>query len=108
MEITKQIIHMFNTGDVTLANSVFAENYVDHQRPDFMDSSGPKEFREIVAMARSLEPDLVVSLIEESTTNDEVIAFRLHWMSSKQERETQERLRLENGKVIEHWGEEVF
>src|SRR4051812_18753429 len=99
---------MFSTGDTTGADNVFATGYVDHQRPARLDLVGPAEFRAIVDGARRSMPNLTVTIEGEVIEDRGFVAFRLRWSSDNAERETLEMLRMEHGKVVEHWGGEAW
>lgn len=107
----QKIVEMFNTGNLDLAKEVFSENYVDHQKPDFISFDGYQEFQEIIKLARKSLPELKV-IIEDEIYIENKFVLRLSWKSfnsdtnKEMNRETIEILRLENGKIVEHWGGE--
>jgi predicted SnoaL-like aldol condensation-catalyzing enzyme len=110
--LMQQIVEMFNSGDVSDADRIFSPEYEDHQKPEEWDISGPEEFRQIVTNARRVLAHLHVT-IEDLIAEGNRVAARLRWSSvdhagAKMERETLEVLRIENGKVIEHWGAEAW
>lgn len=107
-----EIAQIFSTGDVRLVHEIFADTYVDHQRPDWIDFDGPAEFIAIVESARSSLPDLRVQLVAEPIRHQDLEVAILRWVSRSAdevvvERDTVETLRIENGQVAEHWGVEV-
>jgi predicted SnoaL-like aldol condensation-catalyzing enzyme len=109
---TKKIVEIFNTGDLSEVASLFSPEYVDHQRPAWLDVSGSEEFKQIVMDARMSLPNLRVT-VEDVIAEGEKVTTRLHWHSShptgKQvDRETIEILRFVRGKVVEHWGAEAW
>ena len=87
---------------------LFGSRYIDHQRPEWLDTVGPEEFRQIVELARKSIPGLVVTIEEPVVVTDQAIAGRLRWTGDTVERETIELMRLDNGKVVEHWGAEQW
>jgi predicted SnoaL-like aldol condensation-catalyzing enzyme len=108
----KKIVEIFNTGDLAEVDSLFSSEYVDHQRPAWLDSTGPEEFKQIVLSARKSLPNLQVTIEDLIAEGDRVVA-RLHWRSTLPagkniDRETIDILRFVNGKVVEHWGAEVW
>jgi predicted SnoaL-like aldol condensation-catalyzing enzyme len=109
---TQKIVEMFNTGDLSEVDSLFFSEYVDHQRPSWLDVEGAEEFKHIVLGARKSLPNLRVTIEDVIAEGDTVVA-RLQWRSThpeekKIERETIEMLRFAHGKVIEHWGAEAW
>lgn len=98
---------MFSTGDTTAADGVFAVSYVDHQKPLWVQHEGPAEFRVIVELARRTLPGLTVRVADTVIGDGDTVAARLVWVSDCGVRETLEMLRVEDGKVAEHWGAEV-
>ncbi len=55
---TKKIVEIFNTGDLSEVDFLFSSAYLDHQRPSWMDVTGPEEFKQIVLGARKSLPHL--------------------------------------------------
>lgn len=109
---TKKIVEIFNTGDLSEITSFFSSEYVDHQRPVWLDVSGSEEFKQIVMGARMSLPNLRLT-VEDVIAEDEKVTTRLNWHSThptgKQvDRETIEILRFVHGKVVEHWGAEAW
>jgi predicted SnoaL-like aldol condensation-catalyzing enzyme len=109
--LLQQVVTMFNTGDTVNAWLVFSPDYVDHQKPAFIDTDGPEEFAAIVALARRSLPNLQVS-IEDVIVEGDKLRARLRWHSPDAlgrtlDRETIETLRFSNGRVAEHWGAEA-
>ena len=111
-EILEKIVGIFNTGDVSEVESLFADTYIDHQKPDFIKVDGPKEFKQIVELARKSLSGLKVT-IEDTISEENKITARLHWLGvnsqgNKVHRETIDILLFENGKAVEHWGAEAW
>ena len=109
---TQKIVEIFNTGDLSEVASFFSPEYVDHQRPVWLEASGSEEFKQIVIGARRFLPNLQVT-VEDIFAEDEKVTIRLHWHSThptgKQvDRETIEILHFVQGKVVEHWGAEAW
>lgn len=107
-ELLFKIVAIFNSGDVSWADEIFTLGYLDHQKPEWMEEDGPEEFKKIVVGARASLPNLVVCIMDEVIADGDKIACRLFWTSDTLERETLEILRVENGKVAEHWGAEAW
>jgi GNAT superfamily N-acetyltransferase len=106
----EDIARMFSSGDVSKAGDLFAEDYVDHQRPDGWDLAGPAEFVTIVRHARAGMRNLSVE-VNDCLVDERRVAARLTWRYQDEDgsatvRETLEMLRVANGRVAEHWGGE--
>ncbi len=109
---TKKIIEMLNTGDLTEVEALFSAEYVDHQRPAWLDAAGIEEFKQVVLGARASLPNLHVTIEALIAEGDTAVA-RLHWQSAHPagkiiDRETIDMLRFEDGKAVEHWGAEAW
>ncbi len=109
---TKKIVEIFNTGDLSEVDSLFSSEYVDHQRPAWLDVHGSEEFKQIVMGARKSLPNLRVT-IEDVIAEGDTVATRLHWYSTHPtgknvERETIDILRFAHGQAVEHWGAEAW
>ena len=104
----EQIVAMFNSGDVSSAQTIFSEEYLDHQKPAWLSADGPQEFMQIVELARKSLPGLKVSIEGPLIAEGDLVAGRLLWVCETVERETIEILRLSDGKFVEHWGAESW
>jgi predicted SnoaL-like aldol condensation-catalyzing enzyme len=107
-----RIAQIFSTGDIEAVGQLFAADYRDHQRPDWLNVDGPTEFIAIVMSARSALPNLHVWVAGAPLRQDDLEVALLHWSSQAGdgrtvERDTVETLRIESGRVAEHWGIEV-
>lgn len=105
-DMIKKIIEMFNTGDTNGVSSIFSLSYIDHQKPDFIKTDGPEEFKEIVRLARRSMPNLIVKMSKHDFRANKIVVEFI-WRSKKGERKTKETLLVSNGKVEEHWGKEI-
>jgi predicted SnoaL-like aldol condensation-catalyzing enzyme len=109
---TRKIVTIFNTGDLSEVETLFSADYVDHQKPAWLNAAGPEEFKQIVLSARASLPNLWVT-IEALIAEGDTVAARLHWHSAHPagktiDRETIDMLRFAHGKVAEHWGAEAW
>jgi predicted SnoaL-like aldol condensation-catalyzing enzyme len=109
---TKKIVAIFNTGDLSEVDTLFSAEYIDHQRPAWLQAIGMEEFRQVVLGARTSLPNLQVILEDMIAQGDTVVA-RLHWHSTHPagntiDRETIDMLRFVKGKAVEHWGAEAW
>ena len=110
--LLQAIVAMFNTGDVSAADKVFAADYIDHQKPVDWEIDGPEEFCQIVSFAKANTRRLQVD-IQDQVIDEDRIAARLLWRGEdhqgvKLHRETLEILHIRDGKVTEHWGAEAW
>ncbi|MFT3944551.1 MAG: nuclear transport factor 2 family protein [Ancrocorticia sp.] len=108
----EKIAEIFSSGDVRTADAIFAENYRDHQKPDWITYDGPAEFIAIVESARASLPNLSVRVIGGPYRCGQLEIAVLQWFSEAVdgtiiERETVETIRCEDEKVVEHWGTEL-
>ncbi len=99
-----QLAEIFSTGDTSAVDSLFSAEYIDHQRPDWMNETGAEEFKAIVKLARDNMSNLSVSVEGPVIADGDMIAGRLKWASDTTERETIEMLRVQDGMFVEHWG----
>src|SRR5579862_3125515 len=74
----KRMVETFNSGDVSEVHSLFAADYVDHQRPSWLDVNGPEEFEQLVQRARESLLRLHVR-IADLIAEGNMAAARLHW-----------------------------
>ncbi len=110
--ILNVIAKIFSTGNLDSVEYIFDNGYIDHQKPDGWTINGPEEFKQIVELARKYLPKLQVVVMDVFESGNK-ISGRLLWKSidennKKIERETVEILKVESGKVIEHWGGQVW
>lgn len=108
----KKIVEIFNTGNLSEVEALFSAEYVDHQRPAWLDAAGVEEFKQIVLGARKSLPNLHVT-IEALIAESDTVVVRLHWHGTHPagkmvDRETIDMLRFANGKAVEHWGAEAW
>jgi len=108
----EKVVDIFNTGDLSEVDNLFADNYIDHQKPEYIKVDGAEEFKQVVTGARKSLNNLHVSIIHQSS-DDNMITGRLNWKGlnangQNVERETTDTLRIENNKVVEHWGVEEW
>ena len=108
----KKVVEIFNTGDLSAVDLLFSSEYIDHQRPSWMQVTGQEEFKQIVTSARKSLPNLQVT-IEDVIAEGDRVTMRLQWHSTdangkKIDRETIDILRFGSGIVVEHWGAEAW
>jgi predicted ester cyclase len=109
--LTRKIVEIFDKGALDLISSVIAPEYVDHQGLGGQELRGPDGFRAVVEAARRDEGVQVT--VEDLVADEEKAAVRLRWSGVNQAgvvvtRETLDMLRFANGRLIEHWGSQLF
>jgi predicted ester cyclase len=109
--LTRKIVEIFDIGAFDLIPSVIAPEYVDHQGLGEKEIRGPDRFREVVEAARRYEGLHVT--VEDLVADEERAAARLRWHEVSQAgvvvtRETLDMLRFANGRLVEHWGSQLF
>jgi predicted ester cyclase len=77
-ELTKRIVKMFDTGDVSDASLLGAAGYADHQGLSGVEIFGPEGFARVVTSARNSCRELAVQ-IEDLIAEADRVAIRLHW-----------------------------
>jgi SnoaL-like polyketide cyclase len=108
--LTRKIVEIFDNGAFDLIPSVIAPEYVDHQGLGEQEIRGPDGFRRVVEAARD---EGVHVTVEDLVADEEKAAVRLLWYGVNQAgvvvlRETLDLLRFANGRLIEHWGSQLF
>ncbi len=105
------IIDILATGDLDTVSSAVAEEYIDHQGLGDVETRGQHGFRRIVEAVHT-SSDVRVT-IEDIVAAEDKAALRLGWHGINRAgrtvtRETLELLRFADGRLIEHWGAELF
>jgi predicted SnoaL-like aldol condensation-catalyzing enzyme len=105
------IIDILATGDLEAVSSAVAEEYIDHQGLGDVELRGRHGFRRVVAAVRQ-SSDVRIT-IEDLVAAEGKAALRLRWhgincAGQTVTRETLELLRFADGRLIEHWGAELF
>jgi len=107
----RAIIDIFATGDLDAVSSTVAEEYIDHQGLGDVEIRGRHGFRQVVeAVHQSSEMRVT---IEDIVAAEDTAALRLRWYGINRTgrtvtRETLELLRFAGGRLVEHWGAELF
>lgn len=115
-ELSKQIVEIFATGDLSNVTSLVAKDYVDHQGLSGTRIFGPDGFVRVVMSARANSGELRVQ-VEDLIAGPDRVALRLRWQGNLQgkspnslvkafDRETLDIIRFSKGQMIEHWGAE--
>jgi ketosteroid isomerase-like protein len=105
------IIDILATGDLDTVSSAVAEEYIDHQGLGDVEIRGQHGFRRVVEAVHT-SSDVRVT-IEDIVAAEDKAALRLGWHGINRAgrtvtRETLELLRFADGRLIEHWGAELF
>jgi predicted ester cyclase len=107
----RAIIGILATGDLEAVSSAVAEEYIDHQGLGDVEVRGRHGFRRVVEAVHT-SSDVRVT-IEDLVAAEDKAALRLRWQGINRAgrtvtRETLELLRFADGRLIEHWGAELF
>jgi hypothetical protein len=107
----RAIIGILATGDLEAVSSAVAEEYIDHQGLGDVEMRGRHGFRRVVEAVHQ-SSDVRVT-IEDFVAAEDRAALRLRWQGINRAgrtvtRETLELLRFADGRLIEHWGAELF
>lgn len=103
------MVAAFATGDVADAADLVAPGYLDHQGlDDERPIRGADGFARVVSVARSGYHDLNVAIADLVEGADRVV-LRLRWdgirpTGEREQRETIDIVRVEDGRAVEHWG----
>jgi predicted ester cyclase len=107
----RAIIDILARGDLDAVSSVVAEGYIDHQGLGDVELRGWHGFRRMVAAVHA-SSDVRIR-IEDIVATEDKAALRLGWHGINRAgrtvtRETLDLLRFADGRLIEHWGAELF
>ena len=105
------IIEILATGDLDAVSSAVADEYIDHQGLGDVEIRGLHGFRRVVEAVHK-SSDVRVTL-EDIVAAEDKAALRLGWHGINRAgrtvtRETLDLLRFADGRLIEHWGAELF
>ena len=107
----RAIVDIFATCNLDAVSSAVADAYVDHQGLGDIEIRGPDGFRQVVeAVHRSA--DVCVTL-EDIVAGQDKAAVRVRWSGINPSgrtviRETLDLMRFVEGRLVEHWGAELF
>lgn len=108
----------FGQGRVNIADEIIAPNFVDHSGPPGFPASGPESFRQLVTAIRAAFPDLRATIEDQIAEGDKVVVrgtmrgthrgdlFGIPATGKSFEITAIDILRIVDGKVVEHWGNE--
>ena len=107
----RAIIGILATGDLEAVSSAVAEEYIDHQGLGDVELRGRHGFRRVVEAVHQASEVRVT--IEDIVAAEGKAVLRLRWHGIDRAgrtvtRETLELLRFADGRLIEHWGAELF
>ena len=107
----RAIVDILATGDLDAVSAAVAEEYIDHQGLGDVEMRGRHGFRRVVEAVHQ-SSDVRVT-IEDLVAAEDRAALRLRWQGINRAgrtvtRETLELLRFADGRLIEHWGAELF
>ena len=107
----RAIIDILATGDLNAVSSAVAEGYIDHQGLGDVEVRGWHGFRRVVEAVHT-SSDVRIR-IEDIVAAEDKAALRLGWHGINRAgrtvtRETLDLLRFDDGRLIEHWGAQLF
>jgi ketosteroid isomerase-like protein len=107
----RAVIDILATGDLDAVSLAVAEEYVDHQGLGDVEVRGRHGFRRVVEAVHT-SSDVRVT-IEDIVAAGDKAALRLRWHGVNRAgrmvtRETLDLLRFVDGRLVEHWGAELF
>lgn len=110
--LLERMLRCFATGDVDRVDQIVSDQYYDHQSSERESPHGPELFREVVAGARRSLPELTLHVDSVAKIDPDIAESRTRWhwtdeVGARRERTTIDRIRVANGKVVEHWGRQV-
>jgi steroid delta-isomerase-like uncharacterized protein len=77
--ITRQMYtELFTQGKLSLAEELFAADYIDHEAPPGQSNRGPEAMRQLVTMFHTAFPDITFH-VEEVIAEGETVAARVFW-----------------------------
>jgi predicted SnoaL-like aldol condensation-catalyzing enzyme len=96
--IVRRYMEMWNTGNVALADEVFAPTWLDHAHPEVTD---PESVKQAVSKIRAAFPDFCIT-IESILADGDLVALR---GTVRREALSQVMwfVRIADGKMIEMW-----
>jgi predicted SnoaL-like aldol condensation-catalyzing enzyme len=101
----------FATGDLRRVPEIVSPLYFDHQSEE-PPPHGPELFCRVVQGARKSLPHLDIEIVAVLAVGEGLAEShaRWHWTDEsgrRRVRATVDRIRVERGEVVEHWGREV-
>ena len=108
----------FNQGKVELTDELIFPGFVDHGAAPGLPDTGPESFRQTLRLFRDAFPDVHMTIDDMIAEGDKVVV-RSHWQGTHRGEffgvpptgktftlTSTDILRIENGQVAEHWGNE--
>jgi predicted ester cyclase len=112
----RDILRIFETGDLTGVESLIAPNAVDHQGMPGVDTNGVEGFKRLVTIMHTAYPDMHMHIEDLIAEGDKVVArTEMHGRNTgafmdqpatnkEVEGKSIDIIRFENGLAVEHWG----
>ncbi len=117
--IARRIIEEgISQGRVDIADELIAPGFIDHSGPPGFPNTGPESFKQLVSAFRAAFPDLRATIEDLIAENDKVVVrgtlrgthrgdlFGISATGRTFSITVTDTLRIVNGKVVEHWGNE--
>lgn len=81
--VRQMYTELFNQGKLSLADELFAADYVDQEAPPGLSNRGPESMRQLVTMFHNAFPDIFFN-VEEVIAEGETAAARVTWTGTQQ------------------------
>lgn len=110
-DLLRLMLACFATGDLRRVPEIVAPLYFDHQSEELPPPHGPELFCRVVQEARKSLPRLVIEVVTVRSVGLGMAESHTHWhwtdeSGQRRVRATVDRIRVERGEVVEHWGRE--
>jgi predicted SnoaL-like aldol condensation-catalyzing enzyme len=111
-DLLRVLLTCFATGDLRQVPKIVSPLYYDHQSAEQPPPHGPELFCRVVQGARKSLPQLDIEIVSVLAIGSDLAEShtRWHWtdeFGQRRLRTTVDRIRVEHGEVVEHWGQEV-
>jgi len=106
------MLSCFATGDLRRVPEVVSPLYYDHQPAGRARPHGAELFCDVVRAARRSLPQLDIEIVAVQVIGADQAQSRARWhwtdeSGRRRVRATVDRIRVQHGQVVEHWGREV-
>jgi steroid delta-isomerase-like uncharacterized protein len=80
--VRQMYTELFTQEKLSLADEIFASDYIDHEAPPDQTNSGPEAMRQLVTMFHLAFPDIVFQ-VEEAIAEGETVAACVTWTGTQ-------------------------
>ena len=112
--VRQMYTELFTQGKLSLAEELFAADYIDTEAPPGQSNRGPEAMRQLVTMFHAAFPDITFH-VEEVIAEDETVAARVFWVGTHRgpflgiaptgrtiRQKQMHFMRFRDGKMVEH------